>query len=57
VEFRVADRSTHLCCYKARANGLNGAVQAQTTDDFGTLDVEVRRSSLLCAPCTKTLLP
>jgi hypothetical protein len=32
-------------------------VQAQTQDQLGTLDVEVKGSSLVCLPCTKTLLP
>jgi hypothetical protein len=53
----VADPSTHLCCYKTRARGLERAVRAETEDSLGTLQVEVRRSSIICAPCTKTLLP
>jgi hypothetical protein len=40
-----------------RARGLSESVNAATTDDFGTLDVQIRRSSLLCVPCTKVLLP
>jgi hypothetical protein len=53
----VADPSTHLCCYRTVARPLDDAVQAQTEDDFGTLQVEVRRSSLMCAPCTKAVQP
>jgi hypothetical protein len=53
----VADPSTHLCCYRTIARGLDDAARAQTQDDFGSLQVQVRRSSLLCVPCEKTLLP
>jgi len=53
----VADPSTHLCCYKTRAPRLDQAVRAQTDDAFGIRQTQDRRSSLVCAPCSKTLLP
>ena len=53
----VSNPSTHLCCYRTRAPGLGSPARAETTDVFGSLQVIVRRSSLVCEPCSKTLLP
>jgi hypothetical protein len=53
----VPDPSTHLCCYKTRAGRLDQAIRAQTDDVFGSQKVEVRRSTLVCTPCSKTVLP
>lgn len=53
----VADPTTHLCCYTTKAPALTAPARAETADDFGTLQVQVKKSSLVCAPCTTTLLP
>ena len=53
----VPDTTTHMCCYRTRAPGLPGGVKAHTTDGFGSLTVQVRRSTLTCLPCTKQLVP
>ena len=46
-----------MCCYRTRAPGLPDAVKAQTTDGFGNLTVQLRRSTLTCLPCTKQVVP
>jgi hypothetical protein len=51
------DEATHMCCYRTRAAQLPDAAQARTTDGFGNLTVQVRRSTLTCLPCTKQLVP
>jgi hypothetical protein len=53
----VLDPLTHLCCYKIKGAVLSPPAQATVADQFGSLDVEVKKRQLLCQPCTKTLLP
>lgn len=53
----VSNPAAHLCCYKTKAPKLPAAVQAQVTDAFGSLQVQVSKSGLVCQPCAKALLP
>ena len=53
----VGNEATHMCCYRTRAPLLPDAVKARTSDGFGTLTGQVRRSTLTCLPCTKEVLP
>ena len=53
----ITNPATHLCCYKTKAPKLPLPVHAQVDDSFGSLQVEVKKSTILCQPCTKTLLP
>lgn len=54
----VADENTHLNCYKIK--GPKGLVKprATMTDQFGTVDVELKaKAAFACLPAGKTLLP
>jgi hypothetical protein len=53
----VADPTTHLCCYKTKAPALPAPVSTETSDGFGSLQVQIKKSSLVCLPCTQTPLP
>ena len=53
----VANSQTHLCCYKSKAAKLPAPVRAEVTDQLGPRQVEVKQSSLVCEPCSKSLLP
>jgi hypothetical protein len=53
----ISDPLTHLCCYKVKSAKLDPAPRAQIADEFGSLQVEVKQSGMLCQPCSKALLP
>lgn len=54
----VADAGSQLCCYKVKGNKLDPpAVRATTGDVGGSLELEMKKPSLLCEPCTKIDLP
>ena len=53
----IGDPSTHLCCYKIKGPKLTTAAHVQTDDGFGSHELEVKKSALLCRSCTKTVLP
>jgi len=53
----IGDPATHVCCYKLKAPKLPAPVTAQIADQYGTLQLNVKKSALLCQPCSKTLLP
>jgi hypothetical protein len=53
----IVDPVTHLCCYKIKSPPLPAPVRAEVTDQFGGLQVEVKKAGLLCQPCDKVLLP
>jgi len=53
----VTNSQTHLCCYKSKTAKLPAPVRAEVTDQLGPRQVEVKQSSLVCEPCSKSLLP
>jgi len=54
----IADPDQYQCCYKvAKGHKLKPPVRAETTDGFGSLQIQVKKASLLCEPCTKSDLP
>jgi len=53
----INDPDTHQCCYKIKGAKLDPAQTLEVEDQFGTLQFEIKKSDLLCQPCTKTLLP
>ena len=53
----VTNPQSHLCCYQTKAPKLAAPKREQATDGFGTLELKVGKSTLLCRPCTTTLLP
>ena len=53
----VVDEATHLCCYKSTGPQLSNAEDVETEDQFGRLQLQLKKSKMLCAPCTKDLLP
>jgi hypothetical protein len=53
----IADPATHLNCYKVKGPKGTGA-NAQLVDQFGTLQVAVKgKTSFLCVPASKTIIP
>jgi len=53
----VNDPVTHQCCYKIKGVKLDPAEAVEVDDQFGTLQFEIKKSDLLCQPCTKAHLP
>jgi hypothetical protein len=53
----ISDRDTHQCCYKIKGGKLEPPKKVEIEDQFGTLQLEVKKGRLLCQPCTKTDLP
>ena len=53
----INDPNTHQCCYKIKARKLEPPANVEIEDQFGTLQLEVKKAKLLCQPCTKTELP
>jgi len=53
----IDDPAQHQCCYKVKRAKLEPTVSVETTDQFGTLQAELKKASTLCLPCTKTVLP
>jgi hypothetical protein len=47
----AVDPSASLCCYTRNALTLPAAKKVQTSDDFGTLQVQVKKTDLLCQSC------
>lgn len=53
----IDDPVNHLCCYKIKGPKLDPAISVETTDQFGSLQQQLKKSSILCQPCLKTVLP
>jgi len=53
----VSDPSTHQCCYKIKGPKLTPSAHVMTNDQFGSHELEVKKSALLCQSCLKTVLP
>jgi hypothetical protein len=53
----VSDPATHLCCYRTKGSTLPEAVRAQIQDEGGDLQLEIKKASTFCRPCSKTPLP
>ncbi len=52
----INDPNTHQCCYKIKGANLAPRVNVEITDQFGTLQLEVKKPKFLCQPCTKCVL-
>ena len=48
---------THQCCYKIKGTKLEPPENVEIEDQFGTLELEVKKAKFLCQPCSKTVLP
>jgi hypothetical protein len=53
----INDPSAHLCCYKIKGAKLEPPENVEIEDQFGTLQLEVKKAKYLCQPCSKTVLP
>ena len=53
----INDPDTHQCCYKIKGAKLAPPVDVEITDQFGTLQLAVKKPKFLCQPCSKTVLP
>jgi hypothetical protein len=55
----IGNPAGHLLCYRIKGPEIPAASrpQVQTADQLGTLQVEVKKPSMLCVPAQKTLLP
>ena len=53
----INDPNTHLCCYKIKATKLEPPENVEIDDQFGTLQLQVKKAKFLCQPCSKTVLP
>lgn len=53
----IEDAAKHLCCYKIKGPKLDPKKDVETTDQFGTLQQQLNKSSMLCQPCLKAVLP
>jgi hypothetical protein len=53
----IIDLNAHLCCYTIKGTKLNPSVDVEIDDQFGTLELNVKKPKLICLPCSKTVLP
>jgi hypothetical protein len=53
----INDPALHQCCYKVKATSLQPAPDVVVASQFQRSRLSVVRGNLLCAPCTKTVLP
>ena len=49
--------TAYQCCYKLSAPKLDPGVDLSIVDGFGSLDLEIKKPSLVCRPCVVTELP
>jgi hypothetical protein len=47
----------HLCCYKLKSKALNPKPKVEIESQFQKSQLELKKAQLLCAPCSKTVLP
>jgi hypothetical protein len=47
----IGDASAVLCCYQIKATKLKPAAAIQTTDEFGTHQLDVSTAKTICQPC------
>ncbi len=52
----INDPETHLCCYKIKGTKLDPPAEVEIEDQFGTLELKVKKPELICLPCSKTVL-
>jgi hypothetical protein len=53
----VHDPSTDLCCYDAVAGALPVPILLPIEDEFGSLTLQLKKSTMLCGPCGSVNLP
>jgi hypothetical protein len=53
----INDPAMHQCCYKLKAPRLSSVPRVEIASQFQTSTLDVIKAQLLCAPCTKTVLP
>jgi PKD repeat protein len=53
----IVDPATHICCYKIKGSKLDPPENVEIEDQWGTLQLEVKKPKFLCQPCSKTVLP
>jgi hypothetical protein len=53
----INNPTVHQCCYKIKGAKLDPPANVEIEDQFGTLQLEVKKAKFLCQPCSKTLLP
>jgi hypothetical protein len=53
----INDPETHLCCYIIKGTKLEPPANVEIQDQWGTLQLEVKKPKYLCQPCLKTDLP
>lgn len=53
----IGTAAAHLVCYKTKARKLDAPALVETSDQLGTLRLEVKKGGLLCLPATAALQP
>lgn len=53
----MGDPATNVCCYKLKGPKLPAPAAAQVSDRYGSLQLKIKKSALLCQPCNQALLP
>jgi hypothetical protein len=53
----INNPTVHQCCYKVKGAKLDPPENVEIEDQFGTLQLEVKKAKFLCQPCSKTVLP
>jgi hypothetical protein len=53
----IIDPITHLCCYKVKGQTLSPPAETKITDQFGTLELGIKKPQVLCQPCTEEPIP
>jgi hypothetical protein len=44
-------------CYKAKGPKILSAPKVTATNAFGSVDLELKKTSMVCVPSSKTVLP
>ena len=53
----IFNAAGHLVCYKVRPDRFAVRPRIEITDAFGTIQLEAKKSFLICEPSSKTVLP
>ena len=53
----ISDPSAHLACYKVKGPKIVTPPKVKATNQFGTVDLALKKTSLLCVPSAKTIVP
>ena len=53
----VDEPAADLCCYQANGPALPPGIKVPIEDEFGSLQLQIKKATMVCEPCTAIPLP